>query len=133
MYTQTIKYQLCKFYLTVTRFIISLTKTREVYLGTRVMYNKREYSVSNCNSYIRGEQIFKLSNAHFPFPVYAKRSEFYKSRDFDNLIHDATAWWNWYKHNWLELDARSMERFDQLSSIRALGKRKAKGKRYRFK
>lgn len=135
MYKPTIKYYFCKLYLSITRFIISLTKFREVHLGTRVIYKHRHYCVSNCNSYLNGEQIFKLSNEYFQFPIYAKRSEFRKEHDLDNLIHDVTAWWKWYEKNWLEMDARSMERFDQLSSIRCLGKAKARGttKRYRFK
>ena len=128
-----LKYKLCKLYLSITRFIISLSKVNDVHLGTRVIYNKRRYYVNDCNSYLRGVRVFKLSNANYPFPIYARRDEFEKESDLENVIHDATSWWKWYKRNWLELDAEAMARFHRISSTSTLGHSKINRKHYRFK
>lgn len=131
--TSELKYRFCKFYLTITRFVISLTKVNDVHLGTRVIYNKRRYYVNDCDSYLHGVRIFKLSNTNYPFPIYARRDEFKKELDLKSVAHDATFWWKWYKHNWLEHDAKAMARFHRISSTSVLGHSKIKRKHYRFK
>ena len=128
-----LKYRFCKLYLTITRFIISLTKVNDVHLGTRVIYNKRRYYINSNNLYLRGKCVFKLLNANYQFPIYARRDEFKKELDLKNVIHDATSWWKWYKRNWLELDAKAMARFHRISSTNVLGHSKIERKHYRFK
>ncbi len=127
------KYLFCKCYLAITRFIISVSKANDIHLGTRVIYMGRECNVTGCNIILKGERVYKILDMRYQIPIYAKRTEIKKVHDLDNFIHDATSWWKWYKNNWLELDAKSMVRYNQLSSIKIIGRKKKLGKKYKFK
>lgn len=129
---QSVKYLFCKLYLIITRLIISLTKTRDFHIGTRVLYSNREYVVESSNYVVKGERVCKIKDPKYKIKMYVRPCEIKKVADLDNLIHDAFAWWKWYEQSWLELDTRSMERYNQLRSVRIVGK-KTMGKRYRFK
>lgn len=127
------KYVFCKCYLAITRFIISISKVSDIHLGTRVTYRGKEYNIIGCSIVLKGEQCYKIFDAKYQIPILVKQTEIKKVRDLNNFIYDATSWWKWYKNTWLELDTKSMVRYNQLSSIKVIGRKKKLGKKYKFK
>lgn len=114
MYIKSIKYQICKAYLSVTRFIYSLLKSRELCLGTKVIYNGSEMYVSKL-SY---PEIALLKNKDYGKPIYAKRADIQKVKSFGNFIHDATYNWKWYKKCWLSIDTKCLLKGKPIASVR---------------
>ena len=136
MYSNTIEYKLCKLYLTITRFFISLCKVGEYHLGTHVRFRGVEYIiVHNANMRDKFGKIYELERVQKPrtvvkiLPIYARESEITKIITFDNIWHDATFWWTWYKKNWLMLDAIDMVANRTLSSVKILGRDRALGRK----
>lgn len=129
------KYELCKLYLSITRFFISLRQVGQYHIGTRVWFRDNEYVISHLNKYDRFGQIFTLTRIRRPKmavqtpPIYARETEITKVMTFENIWHNATYWWGWYKRNWLSLDSRSMSRDQTLSSIKILGRDRALGRK----
>lgn len=129
------KYELCKLYLTITRFIISFRQIGRHHLGTHVLFRGIECVIVDLNSYDRFGQIFTLNRVRnpkmivYPMPIKARETELTKVMTFNNIWHDATYWWKWYKQNWLSLDTRAMARNQTLSSIKVLGRNRALGRK----
>lgn len=136
MYSNTIEYRLCKLYLSITRFFISLCKIGEIHLGTHVRFRGVEYIVvHNANMRDKFGRIYELERVQKPrtvvkiLPIYARESEITKIITFDNIWHDAMYWWKWYKKNWLMLDTMDMVANRTLSSVKILGRDRALGRK----
>lgn len=129
------KYELCKLYLTITRFIISFRQIGQYHIGTRVWFRGDEYIISNANTRDRFGQLYALTRVNRPKltvytpPTYARETELAKVVTIKNIWHDATYWWGWYTRNWLSLDSRAMSRDQTLSSIKVLGRDRALGRK----
>lgn len=108
MRTSKRNYTLCRVYLSATNFIKSLTHVTRPHLGTRVMYHGREMYISNACYYNKFQLRDVDDRAHYGTPVYANKHEVHIVNDFDNIRHNATYLWNWYKQTWLSIDARLM-------------------------
>ena len=123
--------RIAKAYLTVTRFAMSVTQIGDVHLGTRVIYKGREMYVSNGVAYPRWHlrETSPQTRDEVDSYVSATEDEFKKVLSLENIKNDATSWWRWYKTSWLSLDVARMSEGKQLSSIRILGKRRARGGR----
>lgn len=107
---KTIKrnYALCKAYLSAINFVKSLTHVTRLHLGTRVMYHGREMYISNACYYNKFQLRDVNDRAHYGQPVYANTHDVRMVRDFDNIRHNATYLWHWYKSCWLSIDANLM-------------------------
>ena len=107
---KTIKrnYALCKAYLSAINFVKSLTHVTRLHLGTRVMYHGREMYISNACYYNKFQLRDVNDRAHYGQPVYANTNDVNMVRDFDNVWHNATYLWHWYKQTWLSIDSRLM-------------------------
>ena len=130
------EYKLCKLYLSITRFFISLSKIGEYHLGTHVRFRGVEYIVvHNANMRDKFGRIYELERAQKPrtvvkvLPIYARETELTKVVAFNNIWHDAMYWWKWYKKNWLMLDAMDMVANRTLSSVKILGRDRALGRK----
>lgn len=129
------KYELCKLYLTITRFFISFRQVGWYHIGTHVRFRNVEYTIENLNRYDRFGRIYTLVRVRRPktavyiVPISARETEIIKVMTFENIWYDAVYWWKWYKLNWLSLDARAMSRDQTLSSIKVLGRDRALGRK----
>lgn len=130
------EYKLCKLYLSITRFFISLCNVGEYHLGTRVRFRGVEYRIiHNANMRDKFGRIYELERVQKPrmvvrsLPIHARESEITKIITFDNIWHDATSWWKWYKKNWLMLDTMDMVANRTLSSVKILGRDRAMGRK----
>lgn len=121
------RYRMARIYLSWTRFVISLTKTRELHIGTKVIYQGREYWISNLAF---RENLCKIRSVRDSrYSKIVPRKDVKKVRSLSNFTNDATAWWNWYRRSWLSIDARAMANGKTLSSIRILGHNRALGRK----
>lgn len=117
-------YDLCRIYLIITRFCISLTKIRHIHVGTMVRYRWTTGYVGN--RYVRPGDKTVMYTVHLVVPrktICAHNREIRKVLSLKNILHDATYWWSWYKKCWLDLDALAMSRGNELPSVSILGNR----------
>lgn len=128
-------YRFWKLYLTITRFLMSFRQRNTYHIGTmvyhiptgRVMYVSQgfmyyDYKTGIKSCKLRSPKDGKIFN-------YVTKDDIQLMPGFKNWWYNATAWWGWYKQNWLEMDARAKADGQQLRSVYILGKDVATAKR----
>lgn len=127
---------ICRLYLTITRFCMSFRQRKKIHIGTKVYYTKH----GNCISMVitdagmidgSGIKYFSARTMHGDHLYFNKisRMDIEKIPGWENWWYNATAWWRWYKHCWLEMDINAMSDGQELRSIFVLGKNKATARR----
>lgn len=128
------KKALVTLYLVITRCFFSFLGINRIHRWTQVIFvkNKKRYKTIYLSSawrvrdkrkwYIRSEDNWKAY--HYAVP----ESNLTIAPTWYNLKHNSTAFWNYYKKNWLQKDIYSILHNGYILSIHCVGKDAARGK-----
>ena len=129
------KKTLVTLYLIITRCFFSFLGVNRIHHRTQVIFAKKRYktvAIDQTNPsklvdtkrkwYIRSESDWKEYEYTVPESKLVIASTWY------NLKHNSTAFWNYYKKNWLQDDIYSILHGGYILSIHCVGKDAARGK-----
>lgn len=123
---------LCKLYLTITRFCMSFRQRNRIHIGSEIYHipTGNVMFVNDCNMFKDGVQYFSaVAPSKRLYLNKISRMDIEKMPGWKNWWYNSTAWWRWYKHNWLEMDMNAMSKRQPLRSIFVLGKERATARR----
>lgn len=119
-----IRYIFCAAYITLTRFLISLSLVNYIHYGTVVEYNGKLWFSLEENP----KETVKLTNMYETVKASIGRVQIHKS--LSNISHNALAWWDNYAEEFLWEDIESAARCGKTVSTGYLGRKVAFGLDY---
>ena len=128
-------YHFWKLYLTVTRFLMSFRQRNTYHIGIMVYHipTGRIMEVSQGFTYYDYKTCIKSCVLRSPTDGkifnHVAKDDIQLMPGFKNWWNNATAWWRWYKREWLNTDAQCKTDGQQLRSVYVLGKDAATAKR----
>lgn len=123
------KKTLVTLYLIITRSFFSFLGVNRIHHGTQVIFAHKRWKtvkIAESNPCLKWVIRNEGDWSEYQYPVSERKLVI--ASTWYNLKHNSTAFWNYYKKNWLQKDIYSILHNGYILSIHCVGKDAARGK-----